>query len=55
MLDQLVALGDLARQINLALGGNGHRPQTVLQAMPNLIKQVDIPQGSGKAEATRVI
>ena len=38
ILDQLVVLGELARQLNRTLGGNGHRPdklRDILQQLTN--------------------
>ena len=39
LLDQLIALGDMARQISHALGGNGHRPEQVAQLIEELAKR----------------
>ena len=39
LLDQLTALGDLARQISQALGGNGHRPEQAAQLIEELAKR----------------
>jgi len=31
LLDQLIALGDLAREVSHALGGNGHRAEKLTE------------------------
>ena len=36
LLDQLVVLGDLARQISRGLGGNGHRAEGVAEILKSL-------------------
>jgi len=36
LLDQLVVLGDLARQISQGLGGNGHRAEGVAEVLKSL-------------------
>jgi len=36
LLDQLATLGDLARQITHALGGNGHRAEAVGEILKSL-------------------
>ena len=33
LLDKLIDLGDFARQISQALGGNGHRPHTLQEVI----------------------
>jgi len=37
LLDQLVVLGDLARQISQSLGSNGHRPEAAEKLIGELI------------------
>ena len=39
LLDQLIALGDMARQISHALGGNGHRPEVARELIEELAKR----------------
>jgi len=41
LLDQLTALGDLARQISHALGGNGHRPDKLREVVQQLANEED--------------
>jgi len=41
LLDRLVALGDMARQVSHALGGNGHRPDTTAALIEQLTKGLD--------------
>ena len=36
LLDRLVALGDMARQLSQALGRNGHRPEVVQKLMEEI-------------------
>ncbi len=36
LLDRLVALGDIARQISQALGRNGHRPDEILKLLQEI-------------------
>jgi len=36
VLDRLVALGDMARQLSLALGRNGHQPEAVQKLMKEI-------------------
>ena len=38
LLDKLVALGDVAWQLNHALGSNGHRPKDVAKLIQELKK-----------------
>ncbi len=38
LLDQLIALGDMARQLSQALGGNGHRPEKAAELIQELTK-----------------
>jgi len=39
LLDKLIDLGDLARQISHALGGNGHRPDNLPEVVQQLANQ----------------
>jgi hypothetical protein len=39
LLDELIALGDVARQLNYALGGNGHRPDQTRELIEKLVKE----------------
>jgi len=39
LLDRLMELGDMARQISEALGGNGHKPEQVAQLIRELAKR----------------
>ena len=41
LLDQLVALGEMARQLSHALGGNGYRSEKVAELIEQLTKRVD--------------
>ena len=41
LLDKLIDLGDLARQISHALGGNGHRPNKAAALIKQLTKGLD--------------
>jgi len=40
LLDELIALGDIARRLNHALGGNGHRPGEARELIEKLGKEV---------------
>ena len=35
LLDQLISLGEVARQVRLALGGNGHHLEEVVKIIAN--------------------
>ena len=39
LLDRLMELGDMARELSHQLGGNGHRPEQVAQLMEELAKR----------------
>ena len=39
LLDELIALGDIARRLNHALGGNGHRPGQARELIEKLVKE----------------
>jgi len=39
LLDRLIELGDMARQLSQALGGNGHRPEQVADLIEGLAKR----------------
>ena len=41
LLDQLIGLGELARQISRALGSNGRRPEKVTELIKQLAAEVD--------------
>ena len=41
LLDQLVILGDLARQISHALVGNGHRPEELAELVKQFTGEAD--------------
>ena len=39
LLDQLMALGEMAKQLSQALGGNGHRAEQAAQLIEELTKR----------------
>ena len=39
LLDQLIALGDMARQLSEAFGGNGHRPEKAVDLIQQLVNE----------------
>jgi len=41
LLDRLIALGEMARQISHALGNNGHRPEVAAELIEYLKHQAD--------------
>ncbi|MFC1915828.1 hypothetical protein ACFLW4_03955 [Chloroflexota bacterium] len=41
LLDRLAALGDMARKVSNALGGNGHCPNTTAALIEQLTKGLD--------------
>ena len=39
LLDRLIELGDMARELSRQLGGNGHRPEQAAQLIEELVKR----------------
>ncbi len=39
LLDSLISLGDMARQLSQALGGNSHRPEKVAELIQQLVNE----------------
>jgi len=39
LLDRMIELGDMARELSRQLGGNGHRPEQVAQLIEELTRR----------------
>ncbi len=39
LLDRMIELGDMARELSHQLGSNGHRPEQVAQLIEELVKR----------------
>ena len=46
LLDRLAALGEMAKQVSNALGGNGHRPNKAAALIEQLTKGLDSTSSS---------